>query len=173
MLVGGPATLPPHSDPSYTCSSGFGGECHHDADCGPNGYCSQNGVDACKCTHRCLTDADCGAGAICFCESGAGGTCRPAYDCTSDADCNGGLCASVLQGCQHPFLCTRPGDACAGNHDCPPSGLPECLIPEGASAPVARTCGDFTGACGTGRPLAIADVVRVARAVRRGDWALG
>lgn len=145
-----PGALPAHT--AGSCSSPTAvGACHLDADCGLNGYCSQLAMDPCKCTHLCLTDADCGTGAICFCGPEYG-TCRPAYDCTSDADCNGGLCASVTQGCQQPFLCTRPGDACAGNHDCPPSGLPECLIPEGASPPVARTCGYFTGACGTGRP---------------------
>jgi hypothetical protein len=162
-----PGALPAHTDGSCSAPTAIG--CHHDADCGTNGYCSQLGVDPCKCTYFCLTDADCGAGAICLCGPSYG-TCQPAYDCTSDADCNGGLCASVRQGCQQPFLCTRQGDACAGSHDCPSSGGPECLLPEGASPPVARTCGYFTGACGTGRPLEIADVVRVARAVRRGDW---
>jgi Cys-rich repeat protein len=96
----------------------------------PNGYCAfvggrnTAGPSANFCVYSCLTDADCDAGKVCQCGSGAGaGVCGSNVpSCKSDADCAGGaLCTNYdsAPGCMiETFACQTPADKCESDSDC-------------------------------------------------------
>jgi len=96
------------------------GSCSATAACQSNADCTSvmHGVcraGFCMCFPGCTTDADCGAGKICQCDS-TNGTCVEAR-CKSDADCGSGLvCALSLS--QSFFACQTPNDACLSPLDC-------------------------------------------------------
>jgi hypothetical protein len=90
------------------------------------GYCNESlvggGPPPRTCYSGCVTDADCGADAICLCDSAAsptGGTCHPA-SCRVDEDCPSGLCANYERICNTDgFSCVTSQDECLSDADCP------------------------------------------------------
>lgn len=100
--------------------------CAGDSDCGayPPGVCS--GPDFyCSCKYPCTHDDECGAGAICVCNTGGS---HPFYNylgcmragCRSDADCDGAHCSLAFGRCFEllGFYCHTPEDECGGDRDC-------------------------------------------------------
>ena len=137
----------------------------------PHGYCAPNsggGALICTCHYGCVNDAECGGGKICLCDANIG-TCVTA-SCTKDADCTGGsVCLSYLVpgGCSAgvQFACTTPQDTCLSDADCKgDGGMPPVCGHDGTK----RVCLAGPGAC-AGRPLVVADGVRVAELDRSGS----
>jgi hypothetical protein len=130
-----------------------------------NGYCAFAGYAPAQCKSGCVEDADCEAGFVCSCTSGAsptGGECVPS-DCTTDADCGGSLCASARQMCgELRFACQSQADECASDEDCSSAGHGICTI----GVEGHREC--FGGACG--RPFLVLTEQRLPPATHRGDW---
>lgn len=122
------------------------GSCSASARCRSNADCTSvaHGVcetGLCLCFPACNTDADCGTGKICQCDT-MSGTCVEAR-CTSDADCGSGLvCALSLS--QRFFACQTPADMCLGKLDCGACGQ-SCPV----RADGHRACA-FTGGCESG-----------------------
>ncbi|HWP06404.1 MAG TPA: ferritin-like domain-containing protein [Polyangiaceae bacterium] len=138
------------------------------ANCGgcpdvPNAWCltttAQGGN---KCVRGCETDADCGSGEVCYCDT-PGGRCVAA-DCSTDADCdNGSLCATYV-GPSTPacgfyvdgVACQTEADRCSGD-EC------NCALVNGR-----RDCVMGLGGCG--RPFLIDGAARRADCEERTDW---
>jgi hypothetical protein len=148
-------------------SSSTGNACM-DANCTgmPYGHCWPNDtfgtVPAPTCIPGCVSDADCGAGQICYCEEPVG-RCIPA-DCTMDADCGPSAFCSTYDGPSTPTCfyevagakCQTQTDACTGE-EC------NCVMIDGA-----RACVEGLGGCG--RPFLVDGAARHAPAERRADW---
>lgn len=152
-----------------TCSNDpLSDECSTDADCVfyPNGHCDSIAGDfasSCSCVYGCITDADCGADAICVCD-GLAGHCEAA-SCASDADCEAGqLCARYFGDCAPGWACTTSNDNCTGPEDCLPNE--DCGLVDGAFTCTGK------GICGTGRPFLVDEAPRLAE-LRFGsaEWA--
>ena len=150
-------------------------QCQTDADCTeyPHGACGLpsggfggDQFPGCSCSYGCVTDDDCGDGAICACASPVG-QCVSA-DCRTDADCDAGqLCArwDSLDECGGGgFACTTGDDECLSHDDC--EGGRSCDVVGGK-----RTCVQVEP-CAIGRPFLVDDEPRLAEAVVRDDWAL-
>lgn len=92
--------------------------------CAPfqHGYCRQYRLGR-ACYSGCVTDQDCGPGAICLCDDPAsptGGQCHRS-SCGTDQDCQPGYtCASHPGGCDDgmAYACQKPTDTCEGQSDC-------------------------------------------------------
>lgn len=150
------------------CSStGASATCQKDADCAerPHGYCGNVVAESpsCHCSYGCVTDADCSAGQICRCGEPTG-VCMAA-SCATDADCPGQRCVEYGNR-QNPcsdrgWACTTPLDTCAGDSSC-------LAAPDPASAAACRPGAGGSWACVSepvcvsGRPLVVAQTVRVA-----------
>ena len=125
-------TCPSGLPRAQTCSTGFSDKCSKDSDCtgGLHDYCGQRLLPPdgsfCGCFQGCVSDAECGSGAICVCGDPVG-LCVPAT-CKSDADCGPGLvCAEYavgVVGCGGStyFACQTPEDTCAVDTMCQSSG---------------------------------------------------
>lgn len=150
-------------------------QCQTDADCTefPNGACGVASGDpfgdpfpGCSCSYGCVTDDDCGDGAICACASPVG-QCINA-ECRTDAECDDGqLCAGwdSLDECGGGgFACTTGDDECLSHSDC--SDGQSCEYQAGK-----RSCVQIEP-CAIGRPFLIDDEPRLAEAVLRDDWSL-
>jgi hypothetical protein len=108
--------------------------CQTDGDCtnGVHGRCVAVDVSRsfCGCVYdRCGSDADCGTGQACACNSvGFGNMCVPG-SCAVDADCGpGGFCGPVVNPCSPAIVeyqCHSSRDQCASSSDCPPTD--DCL----------------------------------------------
>lgn len=120
-----------------------------DADCAslPYGHCwaPQAGLGAtATCIAGCLSDADCAANEICFCEVPAG-RCIPS-DCSVDADCGNDAFCSTYKAPDRPACsfyvggaaCQKTTDACVGD-EC------NCALVNGA-----RACVEGLGGCSGG-----------------------
>jgi hypothetical protein len=96
-------------------------------DCGdcfgaPYPWCLPFGFATSICVPGCATDADCGPGAVCFCQGDAPGRCVQAT-CTTDADCGDGSLCATYEGPPEPacsyliagVACQSPRDQCAGD----------------------------------------------------------
>lgn len=132
------SALPRPSDPSAACS---------DADCAhlPYGHCWPQSIfvgPPPSCIPGCVSDDDCGADEICFCEFPVG-RCIPA-DCRTDADCGPDAFCSTYLGPDQPSCsfyvagaaCQKAGDACIGD-EC------NCAMVDGE-----RRCVEGLGGCG-------------------------
>jgi hypothetical protein len=104
-------------------------QCAKHADCtaGVNGKCV-HGIGAAGNMHfcvydKCATDADCGSGDVCYCESDAA-RCLRVGNCQTDADCGGNYCSPSMGmdcGGYHnvdSYHCHTPADTCTDNADC-------------------------------------------------------
>jgi hypothetical protein len=156
--------LPP-AEPG--CSPGDpGNTCETPEDCteSPNAYCLAQGMEGtCSCVYGCTTDADCGAGSMCYC-NGYVTECVPAT-CTSDADCGGFHCAKGYDG---GFACQTGFDECRSNEDCPGEECPSCAPDANACA---WTCQPSEFGCTTaGRPLFVDGAEVRAPIAARSDW---
>ena len=100
------------------------------------GYCRQYRLGQ-ACYSGCVTDQDCGSGAVCLCDDPAsptGGRCHPS-GCVTDQDCQPGYnCASHHGACDDavPYACQKPEDTCAVDAD--------CANEEGAQAGLGQAC---------------------------------
>ncbi len=109
---------------------GTSGKCEHDSDCtaGKNGRCRPPGHAESYCTYdACGSDADCGSGKVCECNSWEGNACLPA-NCHTDGDC-GGLGCSPTRGetCGNMggtvgYYCHTKKDDCVEDSDCKKKG---------------------------------------------------
>jgi hypothetical protein len=128
-------------------------------------FVHRTGKAACAPGGECTTDAQCGAGRVCFCQASNYGQCESAA-CTSDEDCMAGfLCiqggsAGGLCGAPNGFSCQLPSDACAGNAGCEPCSM--CTWSANG-----RTC---QPCCAVGRPFLVAGEARLATLESRADW---
>jgi hypothetical protein len=103
------------------------------------------GVPACGGTlpvhDACLSDGDCGGGAVCVCESvrlGGPGPCGVPIvvgnecvsgNCRVDADCAAGaLCVPDVSLCGGVagYYCQTPGDQCSSNEECTAQASGQC-----------------------------------------------
>jgi hypothetical protein len=138
------------------------------ANCGgcpdvPNAWClTTTAQGGSKCVRGCETDAGCGSGEVCYCDS-PGGRCVAA-SCTTDADCGeGSLCATYV-GPTTPtcgfyvdgVACQTEADRCTGD-EC------NCALVNGR-----RDCVMGLGGCG--RPFLIDGETRRADCEERADW---
>lgn len=155
--------------------------CTADTDCTeqPYGYCDNVGVGGLAaqmgCLYGCLTDQDCGEGAVCVCGVPYG-ECRSA-ECTSDSDCAGDtLCAEVdrtepVCGRLTAFTCQTPEDECATSSDCwvnrNDAQIYYCSIESGT-----RACEPRSGVV-CGRPFLIAGTARTAATCNSVEWLTG
>jgi hypothetical protein len=91
------------------------------------GYCRQYRLGK-ACYSGCVTDQDCGSGAVCLCDDPAsptGGRCHPS-GCVTDQDCQPGYtCASHRGPCDEtvPYACQKPEDTCEVDADCAEEGV--------------------------------------------------
>jgi len=131
------------------------------------GYCV-NGGSTHYCASGCVTDADCGSGSVCVCESAdspTGGRCAPA-DCKTDKDCGTGLCATYDLVCGGTgFACQSAKDACVSSDDCT-SGICNYQPHSDLPASLHRYCDN--AACG--RPFLVHNEARVAPVTRSAAW---
>jgi len=120
-------------------------KCTRNADCTekPHGYCAAEGqLPDRTCHYGCVTDADCGEGALCMCDNPVG-RCLPA-SCLADADCGEGLL------CTHhvplddmfygAFACDTAKDECNKDDDCASGDQwygDSCVLQDGARRCVA------------------------------------
>lgn len=128
------------------------------------GFCRGGGLSFPTCQSGCVTDADCGVGRICLCdtpESPTGGACRDAA-CQVDADCGDkSRCASYPQPCGNDgYACLNDADACTSNADCKAGGT--CSW----DAENHRRC--LNVACG--RPFLVQDEARTAPVTADAAW---
>ncbi len=144
------------------------GCCMTDADCTMhNQYCQSSSFEpGTWCSIGCLSDADCGEGAICQCGEPMG-MCVSAV-CKSDEDCPGAaLCASFVlnNGCGPTiqFTCQTSKDECASSIDCGEGE--EC---DGSSG--VRKCMPQQFTCQVGRPFLVGEEIRVAPLCERLEW---
>lgn len=179
--------LSPQGPDSPECVD-YGTTCETAGDCvaKAHGSCVFNEHSGCLCEYGCVTDADCGAGAICAPAGVAGSktTCITA-ECVTDGDCGDGLCGlSAYEGCcarTHRLACADPTEPCHTNADCPAG--PCEWSGSGETAYLCSVQGDdaFPGApwtcrppswcsCACGRPFVVDGQVRVAPAVACRDW---
>jgi hypothetical protein len=129
------------------------------------GYCNNRGeIAAPGCASGCITDQDCGSGAICICghdESPTHGVCRPS-DCAAESDCDEGHCATYNGVCGGDgFACQRGADACTTNADCMPGGT--CSFDATSNS---RQC--EYAVCG--RPFLVEQAPRLATVVASDAW---
>jgi len=144
-------------------------QCEQDSDCTakPYGTCEGTGqIAMCACRYGCVTDDDCGAGALCACY-GDSGSCLRAT-CRTDADCTVGFQCRAFQDPATPicgsmrFECQTPADTCQDDSDC---NAQYCV----ADSAGVHQCRAFS--CGVpGRPFLIDGCAVVAPVVERGDW---
>ena len=151
----------PRTDPIAGCS---------DADCADllYGHCWSPGTSGlastASCIPGCVSDADCAAGEVCFCEEPVG-RCLPA-DCTIDENCGPNAFCSTYMGPDMPacgfyvagVACQTKSDACVGD---------ECTC---AMVGGDRQCLQGLGGCG--RPFLVEGAERTAQATPRDDWSL-
>jgi hypothetical protein len=141
-------------------------DCETAADCRgfDLAYCGQVGpIGPLKCLSGCLTDADCGTGAVCLCSdrpSATGGTCLAKNDCVVDADCGpGSLCLQYYRACfGEGFACSSPDDECLSTDECAADQI--CLMADDPTGGHHRTCEDHV-IC-NGRPFLVEEKARVA-----------
>jgi hypothetical protein len=141
--------------------------CRTNGDCtaAPHGHCTTEfsegfgGAPTVTCHYGCVSDAECGAGRLCFCGDPIGQCVETS--CKTDADCPSGvLCmeGAVPSGCGSTprFAC---GPLCKTDADC--SSI--------ASGSVCRD-GNCANNFVCGRPFLVQGSARVAPSTSRGDW---
>jgi hypothetical protein len=124
-----------------------------------------------ECSYGCISDEECAAGQVCFCDDPVG-RCVPA-SCQSDADCPGSLCAGTIQpggGCygdselaRVSFACSSAQDECLTTADCAPGE--SCALSE---ALLGRSCLRNMSSCG--RPFLVEGVARLAASASSASW---
>jgi hypothetical protein len=141
-------------------------ECTTDLDCtdAAHGQCGvYDQIVQCRCQYGCISDDDCGSGAVCNCGDPAG-RCA-ASTCATDADCGEGLCiATRLDDCGsvRGFACQLAGDACSSDGDCDSGQL--CTYSEAGRRCLVDNCPV------PGRPFLVEGEARIAAVTRRNDW---
>ena len=131
----------------------------------PGGYSPMGSVE---CSYGCVSDDECSAGQVCFCDDPVG-RCVPAA-CQSDSDCPGSLCVGTAtpEGCigsaldRVYFACARAEDECLSGRDC---GQSEGC--EQGSEAESRRCVN-QGVCG--RPFLVDGVARLAGSEANASW---
>jgi len=157
--------------PGRSTSPGGDRQCQADSDCTqhPLGYCAPFfgalGATGVACRYGCLTDDDCGAGALCECGDPVGqciqASCRGDDDCADGMKCSEWSSEPVCTPTKY-FSCQSSADECATSDDC---GEGFC---DGSSG--VRKCEPPSGdVCG--RPFLVSGEARVAELCGHADWA--
>jgi hypothetical protein len=178
-----PSELPRKEAPSTDDADST---CHTDSDCtdSPNGYCAPSYPYSTnfECQYGCITDNDCSADELCFCDSPVG-RCIPT-ECHIDAECGERALCAIYElktgesvntfeiSCQVPTH-----DQCGGDKDCASGeicvntanpgpyggGFDQSLVEVGAHVCTSAELPE-------GRPFLIDGHARTADAQRRCDW---